>query len=142
MEEVRGEGLSTLRKSLMENKDVLSIRKGSLSKVKREMKMSPSSFGMFHLFNTSEVDELISAMKEEKSMPCIGNTIKYDTVLEYILSNSSLPVFIEEMIGYLEKYIILNILEYTEWNKSRAARILKINYKTLYYKMKKYEIKK
>lgn len=35
-----------------------------------------------------------------------------------------------------EREVILNVLQQTNWNQTRAAKILKISYKTLLYKMK------
>ena len=100
--------------------------------------MNRSSFGMLHLINISEVDKLIIAIKEERQMIQIEQTILSENILEYIANGSTLSIIIKGFRKELEKYIIINILEYTNWNKARAARILKINYKTLYYKIKKY----
>ena len=104
--------------------------------------MNRSSFGMLHLINISEVDKLIIAIKEERQMIQIEQTILSENILEYIANGSRLSIIIKGFRKELEKYIIINILEYTNWNKSRAARILKINYKTLYYKIKKYSFRK
>jgi DNA-binding NtrC family response regulator len=32
------------------------------------------------------------------------------------------------------------VLKRTNWNKAKAARLLKINYKTLYLKIKEYDL--
>jgi len=40
----------------------------------------------------------------------------------------------------MERRIIFEILERTSWNKAEAARLLKINYKTLYLKIKEYDL--
>jgi transcriptional regulator with PAS, ATPase and Fis domain len=42
--------------------------------------------------------------------------------------------------GIAEKRLILKILEKAEYNKTKAAEILKVDYKTLYNKMKEYNI--
>ena len=94
----------------------------------------------FPLINTSEVNELISSIKENKYIVKISDTIKYDIIFESLSGGSQLSTIIQEITSQVEKYIIINILEYACWNKSEAARILKINYKTLYYKIKKYSI--
>ena len=39
-----------------------------------------------------------------------------------------------------ERRIILKVLKSTNWNKAKAARLLKINYKTLYLKIKEYDL--
>jgi DNA-binding NtrC family response regulator len=41
----------------------------------------------------------------------------------------------------VEKEVIAFILEKVGWNRSQAAKILKISYKTLLYKMKEFEVK-
>jgi DNA-binding NtrC family response regulator len=95
---------------------------------------------IFPLINISEVNELVSSIKGNKYIIKIGDTIKYDIIFESINSGCQLSTIIQEITSQIEKYIIINILEHTCWNKSEAARVLKINYKTLYYKMKKYSI--
>jgi two-component system response regulator AtoC len=44
--------------------------------------------------------------------------------------------------NYIEKKVILHALEMTGWNKRQTANILKISYKTLFYKMDKVGIKR
>ena len=39
-----------------------------------------------------------------------------------------------------EKELIIRVLRETNWNKSRTSRILKVDYKTLYNKIKEYNI--
>jgi len=104
------------------------------------MKNTKSTYNNFTLINTSEVNELISSIKGNKYIVKISDTIKYDIIFESLSSGSQLSTIIQEITSQIEKYIIINILEYACWNKSEAARVLKINYKTLYYKMKKYSI--
>jgi DNA-binding NtrC family response regulator len=53
----------------------------------------------------------------------------------------SLHDVIHEYISQLEKSIIQNVLEQSDGNKSQAARLLKIGYKTLYRKLKEHDIK-
>ena len=104
------------------------------------MKNTKSTYNNFTLINTSEVNELISSIKGNRYIVKISDTIKYDIIFESLNSGSQLSTIIQEITSQIEKYIIINILEYACWNKSEAARVLKINYKTLYYKMKKYSI--
>ncbi|MFM8551976.1 MAG: helix-turn-helix domain-containing protein [Nitrospiraceae bacterium] len=42
--------------------------------------------------------------------------------------------------GEAERMSILRVLEEAGWNKAEAARRLKVDYKTLYLKMKRYQI--
>ena len=105
------------------------------------MENTKSIYNNFTLINTSEVNELISSIKGNKYIVKISDTINYDIIFESLSSGSQLSTIIQEITSQIEKYIIINILEYACWNKSEAARVLKINYKTLYYKMKKYSIR-
>lgn len=52
----------------------------------------------------------------------------------------SLKDNINQLSRDMERRIILEILEKTNWNKAKAARFLKINYKTLYLKIKEYDL--
>ena len=52
----------------------------------------------------------------------------------------SLKKNINQLSRDMERRIIFEILERTSWNKAEAARLLKINYKTLYLKIKKYDL--
>ena len=47
-----------------------------------------------------------------------------------------------EAANYIEKKVILHALDMTGWNKRQTANILKISYKTLFYKMDKVGIKR
>jgi hypothetical protein len=53
-------------------------------------------------------------------------------------AGASLTEIIQQATDCLERYLIIRILESTAGNKAEAARILKIDYKTLYRKMYKY----
>jgi len=52
----------------------------------------------------------------------------------------SLKEMINRFSKDMERKIILDILKRTNWNKAEAARLLKINYKTLYLKIKEYKL--
>ena len=52
----------------------------------------------------------------------------------------SLKKNINQLSRDMERRIIFEILERTSWNKAEAARLLKINYKTLYLKIKEYDL--
>jgi len=62
--------------------------------------------------------------------------------VEKIEKGLSLAESIGEFQSALEKEVILNILQKTKGNRSQAARMLKMDYKTLYYKLKNYQILK
>lgn len=52
----------------------------------------------------------------------------------------SLKEMINRFSKDTERGIILEVLERNNWNKAEAARLLKINYKTLYLKIKEYNL--
>lgn len=52
----------------------------------------------------------------------------------------SLKEISQRAAASVEKEVIQRVLRMTKGNKSRAARLLKIDYKTLYYKLKEYGI--
>jgi len=104
------------------------------------MRNEHSIYSDFYFINTLEVNGLISSIRDDEPVVKIGNAIHYNSIFEFISNGFGLSGVVQETTNQLEKYIIINILEHTGWNKSKTARILKINYKTLYYKMKKYSI--
>ncbi|MBN2468039.1 MAG: sigma-54-dependent Fis family transcriptional regulator, partial [Deltaproteobacteria bacterium] len=52
----------------------------------------------------------------------------------------SLKQVTKRTVHEVEKEIILETLKRTRWNRSRAAQELGINYKTLLYKLKRFNI--
>ena len=56
--------------------------------------------------------------------------------------NRSLKDLKSEAAGYIEKKAIMQALDMTRWNKVEAARMLKISYKALFYKMNEYGMRK
>lgn len=56
-------------------------------------------------------------------------------------NNLSLRDMVAKCVEDAEKKLITEVLKQTGGNKSRAARILKIDYKTMHYKVKNYGIK-
>ncbi len=57
-----------------------------------------------------------------------------------LLENISLKEIKKLASGRVEKEVIAFILEKTSWNRSLAAKILKISYKTLLYKIDEFEV--
>jgi DNA-binding NtrC family response regulator len=52
------------------------------------------------------------------------------------LSSLTLKKIRKKALDRVEKEVISYVLENTAWNRSRAAKVLKISYKTLLYKIK------
>lgn len=68
----------------------------------------------------------------EKIIQSVNNDKKVEKLFELSKSAKKLT----------EKELIKKILEETNWNKSETARKLKVSYKTLYNKIKEYDIKR
>jgi DNA-binding NtrC family response regulator len=99
-----------------------------------------SLYNIGHLINSSAVDDLVVDLKRNKYSSNIGHVIQSSSIFDALSNGSGLSEIAQEFTRQIEKYIIIKILEFTNGNKSMAARILKINYKTLYYKMKIYSV--
>src|SRR5215831_20650826 len=102
--------------------------------------MNPSLYNTTYLINSSAVDDLVVALKRSEHIANISRAIQSNSIFEALRDGCSLSEIVQEFTNQIEKYIIIKILEFTNGNKSMAARILKINYKTLYYKVKMYSI--
>ena len=54
--------------------------------------------------------------------------------------NASLREIVQQGVGTVERAVLTEVLKFTGGNKARAARLLKVDYKTLHTKVKKYGI--
>ena len=70
----------------------------------------------------------------------ISQFIDISTSSEKLFEDISLKKIKKLASDRVEKEIIAFILEKVGWNRSHAAKILKISYKTLLYKMKEFEV--
>jgi two-component system response regulator HydG len=74
---------------------------------------------------------------------CLPHEIAYHTHQQFKLSESDLDstsTDLKSMAEQAEKKAILNALKQTDNNKTQAAKVLKIDRKTLYNKLKEYDI--
>ncbi len=78
--------------------------------------------------------ELIRAPSDDHTQP--------ESTNEEIESRRSLKDLKSEAAGYIEKRAITQALDMTRWNKLEAARMLKISYKALFYKMNAFGMRK
>ncbi|MEK7296284.1 MAG: sigma 54-interacting transcriptional regulator, partial [Planctomycetota bacterium] len=99
-----------------------------------------------------EPQHLLIKTQEQKHMPYMVSeqtaNLMYgeenDTFLldleNHLNEDSSLHTIITKCVGNAEKKLIADTLKRTNGNKAQAAKILKIDYKTMYSKVKKYGI--
>jgi len=66
-----------------------------------------------------------------------GYEIQFDAVLNALREGSSMLEIRQEVIKQLERQIIRQVVIATRGNKAEAARLLRIDYKTLYRKIHK-----
>ncbi|MFQ5965124.1 MAG: sigma-54-dependent transcriptional regulator [Candidatus Scalinduaceae bacterium] len=88
---------------------------------------------------------------ESVNIPTIKSRLNidsFDSPISHLINGEkgtfnefSLKDIVKKGVSNIEKYVITDTLQHTGGNKSKAARILKIDYKTLYYKIKEYDIK-
>jgi DNA-binding NtrC family response regulator len=82
--------------------------------------------------------ELVQALKGDRQELQLEAGIRLEPALQALKNGFSLIDIIQHALEYLERYLITQILVCTNGNKAETARILKIDYKTLYRKMYKY----
>jgi DNA-binding protein Fis len=93
---------------------------------------------MQRFINAPSVPELLKAFKGDSGELRLESSIRLEVALEALKDGLSLTEIIQNAVWQLEKYVIMQILKSTSGNKAETARILKIDYKTLYRKMHKY----
>ena len=91
------------------------------------------------------VDELFSNQRQSAEDSCEPGDLNHNASLSRILdlqgknspdnSSFSLKTAKKNAVEMVEREIISHVLERTEWNRSKASKILKISYKTLLYKI-------
>jgi DNA-binding NtrC family response regulator len=87
--------------------------------------------------------DLVSAQAKAKENPVGADFMSARTEEENrinLTEGFSLKDMINRFSKDTERGIILEVLKKTNWNKAEAARLLKINYKTLYLKIKEYNL--
>jgi DNA-binding NtrC family response regulator len=82
--------------------------------------------------------ELVQALKGERQELRLEAGIRLEPALQALKNGFSLIEIIQHALECIERYLITQILVCTNGNKAETARILKIDYKTLYRKMYKY----
>ncbi|MHC4267289.1 MAG: sigma-54-dependent transcriptional regulator [Planctomycetota bacterium] len=88
-------------------------------------------------------DDLVESVNlpNEKSQTNNNGLTDYVKGDSIKLENGKYDKFsLRKVIGNVEEHVIIDVLKHTGGNKSKAARILKIDYKTILYKIKEYGI--
>jgi DNA-binding protein Fis len=93
-----------------------------------------------HFVDTSALLGLINALQETQQPLEITCVIRLEVILEAINNGATLSQIVQNIIRNLEKYMIDYILKSTNGNKLYTAKLLNINRKTLYRKLKKYSL--
>ena len=95
-----------------------------------------------------DAEKIVDELKNRPEVPGDGasdsstaNTASFSDLLNLEIGSSpdsetfSLKTIRKAAIDRVEKEIISHVLEKTDWNRSKATKILKISYKTLLYKI-------
>jgi len=102
--------------------------------------------------NWKEIIDGFSSLKEPAhssipAKPALHATSTFNHLLDLQgedspeLSSFSLKKITKKVLDSVEKEVISHVLDQTLWNRSKAAKILKISYKTLLYKISDLHIK-
>jgi two-component system response regulator HydG len=86
------------------------------------------------LISQQETIDLASFPAEISQLP--SNT----GLNQSMMLNGDAPVSLKEIVEHAERGAILNVLKQTEYNKTKTAELLQVDRKTLYNKMKAYNI--
>jgi DNA-binding NtrC family response regulator len=92
------------------------------------------------LVNLAALGEFLQALEGKRRMSEVPQGIRLEVALRALGQGMSLAEILRQAVCQLEKGLILRALEATRGNKAAAARLLKIDYKTLYRKIRKYVI--
>lgn len=90
------------------------------------------------MINTSATQELMEMLEGGRKPLPVGPVINIHIALRALHEGTSLADIVEAARGQLEHHLIQQTLISTCGNKSEAARVLRIDYKTLYRKLRKY----
>ena len=100
--------------------------------------MSSVRWNEQNVVTAATAKELVQALKGERQELQLEAGIRLEPALQALKNGFSLIEIIQHAVEHLERYLITQILVLTNGNKAETARILKIDYKTLYRKMYKY----
>jgi DNA-binding NtrC family response regulator len=76
----------------------------------------------------------------KRRMKIISEFVDMSTSSEKLFEDISLKKIKKLASDKVEKEVIIFVLEKVGWNRSKAAKILKVSYKTLLYKMSEFNV--
>ena len=91
-----------------------------------------------NFISISAVGEFVKTLASNVQALKVGREIQFDAVLKALLDGYGLSEIRQEVVSQLERHIITQVIIATQGNKAEAARLLRIDYKTLYRKIHKY----
>jgi DNA-binding protein Fis len=97
-----------------------------------------SAWDKQHFIKDPAMAELLKALRGETSELHLKADLQLEAALRALQDGASLTDIMQQTVWQLEKHIIIQTLKFTRGNKAEAARLLKIDYKTLYRKMDRY----
>ena len=100
--------------------------------------MNFAEWNVQSFLDAATAKELLEALKGEKEIVQLETKIRLQHALQALQDGVSLTEITHQATEQLERYLIVQILEYTQGNKAETARILQVGYKTLYRKMYRY----
>lgn len=86
------------------------------------------------------LEEVVQLLVGKRSTLEEEPEIRFEVALQALDNGCSLLEIVAQAAAQVEGYILLHVLGFTNGNKVRAAKILQIDYKTLYRKLHKYLI--
>lgn len=90
------------------------------------------------MINASAIEVIVRALEGGQQTLHIVDTIHFPLAVQALRDGASLAEIVQRTVGQLEQHIIHRVLVSVQGNKSEAARMLRIDYKTLDRKMRKY----
>lgn len=90
------------------------------------------------MINASAIEDIVCALEGGQQTLHIVDKIHFPLAVQALRDGASLAEIVQRTVGQLEQHIIHRVLVSVQGNKSEAARMLRIDYKTLYRKMRKY----
>jgi len=91
-----------------------------------------------NFISISAVVEFVKTLAGNIQELKVGREIQFDAVLMALRDGYSLAEIRQEVVNQLERQIITQVIIATQGNKAAAARLLRVDYKTLYRKIHRY----